>query len=182
MEDNFDLKKYIIESKIAGTQSGFEKFKSLVKGILDDNANLRDFDEIVTIEGLIEFWAREAEDEFYNHTQEDMVALSKEADLDFGDREALLNTDEVNSLERGGIEDEDEELNEDLEDESIEGHGGGRLKIGQKVKVVDRTNHPKAGKVGEIISLSMEYNDAHVEFEDGTSSEFNGDTLTSRWR
>jgi len=112
MEDNFDLRKFLIENKVNESEEnngGFEAFKNTVKGILkDEGVDLENFEDIVTIEGLIEFWAQEAETNFYGHTKEDMVTLSKEADLDFGDQEALFNTDEVNSLERGGIEGEEE--------------------------------------------------------------------------
>jgi hypothetical protein len=112
MEDNFDLRKFLKENKLNGPEgnnAGFGAFKGAIKGILEDEGvDLENFEDIVTIEGLIEFWAQEAETNFYGHTKEDMVTLSKEADLDFGDQEALFNTDEVNSLERGGIEDEED--------------------------------------------------------------------------
>jgi hypothetical protein len=117
MENNFDLRKFLAENKVNETEEnngGFEAFKNTVRGILkDEGVDVIDFEDIVTIEGLIEFWAQEAETNFYNHTKEDMVTLSKEAGLDFGDQEALFNTDEVNSLERGGIE--DDELDEGYE-------------------------------------------------------------------
>ena len=116
----FNLRKYLTEGRIneneenrdweQSEEGGFEKFRDIVKKILGDlNVDIRDFEVFDTIEGIIEFWAGEAHDNFYNHTQEDMVYLSKESGLDFGDREALFNTDEIQHLEQGALDENDEE-------------------------------------------------------------------------
>jgi hypothetical protein len=106
MNNNFDLKKYIAESRLLNEievgvgYNPFELFlKSIIHGIFRDGMDDPTVEQMDDWDSLFKHW--DDLGDLYLHTQSDIIQLAKRNHVSQEDLDYILELPQVSKLERG---------------------------------------------------------------------------------